>query len=875
MSTSPWSSTCDKDSDSHKAVAELYKAGFEDLGQALRAITITAAGVLQTDRAGVWLFSSETTAVYCIHEHVHKRHDSDYTSNYNQRDLLHFSPDEPYMVKLHEGPVVAFESTDTKHASPTFRSYLQKLGPKSLLDVPLRVDGEVVGMLCLECTAGRSWRNEELDWAIRLGDIATLAIEADRHRRATLLGDRFRTLVEQTPDSVVLSDKNGHIEYLNLSARRLFGLARDEPIQGERLSEFMAPENSAYALRSARVHAHDYGSWTGELSLFSRTGHNFDAHITMTSYRGRSGAVEYMSYTIRNVSSRVALERRLEDTQAQYDAVIAQTSDAMFQVDVETGRLHRANNAFCNLLGYSPDEVESMTIFDLVEDTVESIQKNINASLEQGSLFMSQRQYQHRDGYWVDVEVAAAAVIHEGRPTLNVRARDITALLQRQRDVERLAYYDPVTGLANSNLLRERGETLLAESLEDDVTPVCYIITQIGSWQRLVDTLGYQAAESLLKQVAERLGWLIGDREILIARLLTGAEFGLLFKTTAQDAPALAAEISDAFTAPVTIEDQPVHLTMRSGMANFPRHAGNFKELTMRAGIALRRAHLKNKNYCVYEPAQSGRLHDERLLEEDLRQAIGTEQIQFHYQPIITPAGQVTGMETLVRWHHPQEGWLPPSHFIPLAEDNGLIVDLDFSIIAGTIQTASQWLHKRPDIVVGFNCSALTLANPDLTVFLRQTLEKNQLPPSQVCIEVTETALMHDRQTATVALEQISALGVKIALDDFGTGYSSLAYIKHLPVDILKIDGIFVRDIGTDVRDERAIETIISLGHSLGMQVVAEGVETLCQSKWLVARGVDWLQGFYFGKPQSLAELQKNEHTIRPPQGGTPTPAGH
>lgn len=861
MSTSSRSNTPGKTLLGHQAVAQLYKESFADLDDAVRAITATAARILHVDRAGVWLFVDDIAAIYCIHEHQSGIRQSSFTPNDGSRYLLHFSPTEPYMVKLQEGPFVAFESTDTKGASAEFRSYLENLGPRSVLDVPLRVDGRVVGMLCHGCALGRSWTDEELDLAIRLGDMATLAIETDRHRRTALLGDRFQTLVEHTPDSIALSDRRGRIEYLNPSARRLLGLAPDEPIQRERLSEFMARDGGTYTLQAARAHARKHGTWTGELSLRGRNGNAFDARITITHYRGPSGDIEYTAYTIRNISSHTALKRQLADTRAQYEAVVSQTSDALFQIDGKTGRLHGANNAFCNLLGYSADDIENMTIFDLINDTDEHIRSNIDASLSHGSLFMLQRQYQHRDGYQIDVELAAAATTCEGRPTVNVRARDITALLQRRRDIERLAYYDPVTGLANSNYLREHGEALLAASLEAEAPLINYVVTQVNNWQRLTDTLGYRAAESLLQQVAERLKEMFDDQSILIGRLLTGAEFGLLFKAPEQSAQGLVDDINRAFTAPIKIDGEPVHLVMRSGVAQFPTHAVNFKDLTMRAGIALRQAHLKNKASCIYEPTQSGRLHDEHLLEEDLRQAIDTPQIQLRYQPIMMATGELMGMETLVRWQHPTEGWLPPSHFIALAEESGIIVDLDFCVMTNTVRLASPWLQHRPDILLGFNCSALTLTDPRLIDHLRRTLEESPLPPTQTVFEVTETTLIHDRQTATQALEQISKLGMRIALDDFGTGYSSLAYLKNLPVDTLKIDRTFIRGIGTDVRDEHTIETVISLGHDLGMVVLAEGVETQDQMEWLVSRGIDRLQGFYFGKPQTLDELRHTEQT--------------
>ncbi len=839
----------------HQAIGELYKADFATLDEAFRAVTATAAKALDSDSASIWLFADESNTISRVRE-FHRGRQGEY---HVDKCVLTLAATDAYLLGLQKDPLVALESGDDYgNASDDLANYLRENQVQSLLDVPVRVGGAVVGVLCHENLAQRKWSGADRALAIRLGDIVALAIESDRRRRAVALGARFRRLVEETPDSIGLGDADGCIEYLNPKGRQLLGLAPDEPLQEYRFADFLAPESRAFILERADATARREGNWSGDVFLRSRRGQEFEANMTLTMYRGKAGHIEYVSCVVRDVSSQATLERKLADTEGRYEAFLAQSSEALFLIDVATGQLMQVSPALMRLLGYSEAEFEHITIFDLVRDTPENIRRNLDESVETGHLVLGERKYRHKQGHFVDLEISALLCIDQAQPTLSVRVRDISERLQRRRDIERLAYYDPLTGLANSNLLRERGEALLADSLADE-TPISFVIVQLDRWQRFSDTLGYQIAESLLQQVSKRLQHVIGGKNILVARLLEGAEFGLLFKTGEQDDRALVERIQKSFVTPFRAERETVHLIMRSGIARFPTHAVNFKDLTKRAGIALRNAHLKNLVYCIYEPTQSGRLHDERLLEEDLRQAIGTQQIQLRYQPITCPGegGRVMSVEALVRWEHPQEGFLPPSDFIALAEDSHLILELDRSILLKATRAVSPWLRTTPGVVLSVNLSVLTLMNPQLIGILRQALKNSKLAPEQLCMEITETAIMHDRRTAADMLRQISALGVSIALDDFGTGYSSLAYLKDLTIDILKIDRDFTRGIGMDVRDERAIETIISLGHDLNMQVVAEGVETQAQLEWLSARKIDRLQGFYLGMPLTLSELRK------------------
>jgi diguanylate cyclase (GGDEF)-like protein len=442
-------------------------------------------------------------------------------------------------------------------------------------------------------------------------------------------------------------------------------------------------------------------------------------------------------------------------------------------------------------------------------------------------------------------------------PAISVRVRNIAELMQRRKEIERLAYFDPLTGLANSNLLRERADVMLGKSLGRRER-VHFILLQIVRWERVFDIQGYRIAESLIQQIGARLQQAFSRHEVTLARVLGGVELGLLFDDS--ESPEQIVEIAHAAFDPVFHADgEKIHLRVRSGSAQAPHDAVNFKDLTKRAGLALRNANLRGMTHCQYDPTQSSRIQDERLLEDDLRGAIGSTQISLRYQPVrsIARQGAWSAVEALVRWHHPQLGEVAPTDFIPLAEESELILALDRYVLGEACAAAAGWHDVLGPLRVSVNISAVTLMHADVLTMIQQAIETSGILPSQLCLEVTETTVIRDLGHAVSVLQRLHELGVYIALDDFGTGFSSLAYLKDLPVDVLKIDRDFIRGIGLDTRDERTITAIIQLGHDLGIKVVAEGVEKSDQYRWLALQNVDFVQGFHVGLPVTLQALRR------------------
>lgn len=834
------------------AIESLATQHVADIGEAYALTARTAARVLDVNRVSIWLFSTDQRQLHRIYEYPEAgRRDFRLTIDLSER------ADYPRALRDNLLYQLDAAAPETSASDPLLR-YMRDHDIAAMLDAAIRADGKLVGAICHERRTPRDWQPVDRRRALRFGRIASHFIAAERRRRSIALGIRSRLLVERSADAIALATPSGALEYLNPKAREVLGLAPDEPLFGLRVVDFLQPESRTQGTQRIYPAARDNGSWTGRVQLRTRQNLGLEATATLNVYRGDKGQVEHLSCVLRDVVDGPNVESRVAEMRQRYEQALAQAGECLLEIDATSLTLRSVSGGFERFLGYAAARVETLSLYDLCDNSSTSLRDFVRRTRTDGHLLCGETRVRHGEGHWVDVEMSMMRREAGGRrhASISVRLRDISERIQRRQDIERLAYYDPLTGLANSNLLRERAERMLGESLREG-GDVGFLLLRLDRWQRIFDIQGYQAAESLIQQVGQRLTRAFEQRNVLVARLLGGVEFGVLYDARREQSQELATIAHGVFDAPFRADRESLHLNVRSANARAPLHAVNFKDLTKRAGIALRNAHLHNLSHCEYDPTQSTRLHDERLIEEDLRKAIGTSQLRLRYQPIrsVLPSKQWAGAEVLVRWQHPQLGLLAPQDFVPLAEESNLILQLDRHVLGHAASRAACWQGDLAKVVISVNISAVTLLNGDLPAMLTSVLEESGLPPWRLCLELTETAIMHDRARAAETLTEAKALGVHIALDDFGTGYSSLAYLKDLPVDTLKIDQDFVHGIGADSRDENTIETVIRLGHDLGLFVLAEGVETRAQLQWLAARDIDYVQGYYVGLPVNERSL--------------------
>ena len=423
--------------------------------------------------------------------------------------------------------------------------------------------------------------------------------------------------------------------------------------------------------------------------------------------------------------------------------------------------------------------------------------------------------------------------------------------------LEHLALHDALTGLPNRTLLHDRLEHAL-RLVERDATALALLLLDLDRFKAVNDTLGHQAGDALLQQVAARLQGALRTSDT-VARL-GGDEFAVLLPGADRDGAVQATQtLLAALVAPVRLEGQTVQVGASIGVALAPAQGREAAVLLRHADRAMYVAKRGGSGYAVYDSRQDDDHADAVLRAEELRRALATDELALHYQPMVDlRTGRVTGVEALVRWAHPTQGLLAPEAFIPLAEQTGLIVPLTRWVLERALAQGAAWGRAGRPLAVAVNLSVRTMHDAQLPDTLGWLLRRYALAPGGVMLEITESVLLADPPQAQAVLTRLSALGVRVAIDDFGAGYSSLAYLKQLPVAAVKIDQSFVHSLGrTATKDRAIVRSIVELGHNLGLVVVAEGVEDEETWEQLGALGCDAAQGYYVSQPLPASSLDR------------------
>lgn len=434
---------------------------------------------------------------------------------------------------------------------------------------------------------------------------------------------------------------------------------------------------------------------------------------------------------------------------------------------------------------------------------------------------------------------------------------DMTQQRQLEQQMRDLAYTDQLTQLPNRAGLAERCRELFLHAIQHQRSLAVYYL-DLDHFQHINDTMGHHTGDELLQQVAHRLRAILQEGDVL--GRLGGDEFLLIRQSDlAGDVVKTASQLTLCMNDGFLIGERQLQVSPSIGVAMFPQHGLTFAELLRAADVALYAAKDAGRNcHTLYSHQMSEQLHERLQLEHGMRTGLGQGQFSLHFQPILRLEDQqVEAVEVLLRWQHPQLGAISPVRFIPLAEQSGFINVLGEWVLRQACIQASSWLQRGNPLRIAVNISTVQLTQPSFLPRLQQILAETGLPAGQLELELTESVMAQEVGASRVLLQQIRHLGVKLALDDFGTGYSSLAYLKSFPMDKLKIDRSFVQDVLRDPDDRAIMHSMVVLGHSLGMQVVAEGIEDAAQLSQLVQLNIDQGQGYFFSKPVPASELER------------------
>jgi diguanylate cyclase (GGDEF)-like protein len=436
---------------------------------------------------------------------------------------------------------------------------------------------------------------------------------------------------------------------------------------------------------------------------------------------------------------------------------------------------------------------------------------------------------------------------------------DITEMKENEERIRHLAYYDVLTGLPNRRLLEDRLRVALAHAHRNR-RQLAVLFIDLDRFKRINDSLGHEVGDRLLVAIAHRLRNVLREDDT-VARM-GGDEFvAVLSDIESPDhAVQIALRLIGALMCPVRVDEHELVVTTSVGISIYPDDSDSALALVKNADIAMYRAKDSGRNsFQLYAPAMNARSLEHLALESALHRALERGEFELYYQPLLD-AGHcsIVAAEALLRWHHPELGLVAPADFIPLAEETGLIISIGAWVLRSACLQLARWhAQGHRNLRVAVNISARQFHDPDFITLAGRIVGETGIEPHHITLELTESMLMDDALDTIRMLAQLHNMGFAIAMDDFGTGYSSLSYLKRFPINELKVDRVFIRDIERSADDAAIVSAIIGLAHSLGLHVVAEGVETASQLTFLQQQGCDFLQGFHFSPPVAVGTFEK------------------
>jgi diguanylate cyclase (GGDEF)-like protein/PAS domain S-box-containing protein len=583
--------------------------------------------------------------------------------------------------------------------------------------------------------------------------------------------------------------------------------------------------------------------------------------LRLAALRGYPGhfVASHQNTTLRKeqlLAGQQALHASAEHNQAILDNML----DGVITINMQ-GQMESFNKAASHIFGYSTAEVLGRNVSMLMPEPHRSHHDGYMQHFQrtrEARIIGASRELEglRRNGEVFPMSLSVSQIARAGQPSFIGIVRDITQARQRDEEIRRLAFYDPLTGLPNRRLLMDRLKQALRSAARSH-QHAAVMFLDLDHFKQLNDTQGHDVGDVLLQQVAARLNACM--REVDCVARLGGDEFVVLLEDlsphaqeAATQAEAVANKVLYALGHPYSLHGQTYDSTPSIGIVVFTHDHTSLDDLLKKADVAMYQAKAAGRNTaCFFDPAMQAAVLAHAELEKDLRRGLAQREFVLHYQVQINHQGQPCGAEALVRWHTPQRGMVSPAQFIPLAEETGMILPLGQWVLETACTQLLAWAASPATAhwTMAVNVSALQFAQADFVARVATALQHTGANPHRLKLELTESMLLNNIEDVIVKMNEIKAQGVCFSLDDFGTGYSSLSHLKRLPLDQLKIDQSFVRDVLTDPSDAVIARTIVALGHSLGLQVIAEGVETAAQHDFLAGIGCDAFQGYYFGRP--------------------------
>ncbi|AMD01243.1 EAL domain-containing protein [Halomonas chromatireducens] len=667
---------------------------------------------------------------------------------------------------------------------------------------------------------------------------------------------KFSHAVEQSADSVIITNRRREIEYVNRAFEQMRGYQRED-ILGMNVRIFKSHERNPPELyQDFRSALKNGDTFRATLINLGASGDSYYEELAVSPLFDPSGEITHYVANGRDVTERIHAEQEL----LKLNQAIDQSVSSIVITDAN-GITEYVNPQFTRTTGYAPEEIKGRRIPLLEPGRLPRSQyRNLRRTLQQGKVWEGEVLNRRKDGepYWELTSISPVRNRH-GIITHFVGIQyDISERKRMEEQINHLAFYDSLTNLPNRTLLAQRFDKLASQALQRG-KQVALLSLDISRFHLLNDSLGHRVGDKVLQSVGQRLSECARQQD-MVARY-AGDEFVVILSDApdAQGIAAVAQRMIDTVFRPLTIEGHDLRISMHAGISVLPQDGQDLESLLGNATTAQRLAAREGKNTYRFFTEDLNAAAQQRLaLEQDLRRALEDNALELHYQPKVELAtGEVVGMEALARWHHPSEGNVSPMTFIPIAEDTGLIQPLgEWALRQACLQGQAWQLQGLGPLNMAVNLSTRQLQQVDLAASVGRILAETGFPPALLELELTESAVMERPEETIRVLNELKSLGVRLAVDDFGTGYSSLAYLRRFPFDTLKIDRSFITNITTSPDEASIAQTIIAMGRGLRLQVVAEGVETQAQAATLRRHCCDQLQGYLFSRPLPARELE-------------------
>jgi diguanylate cyclase (GGDEF)-like protein/PAS domain S-box-containing protein len=662
--------------------------------------------------------------------------------------------------------------------------------------------------------------------------------------------------VEQSPNTIIITDSRGVIEYVNPQFCRISGYVPEEVIgKTMRMHQSGTTPKAVYdelwqTIKSGQV-------WNGELLNKSKHGKLYWEQLSVSPIFDEQGNITHFLSEQIDISTRKQAEEQIR----LFEKVFANANEAILISDADNNII-TVNPAFTEVTGYTPEEVigKNPRLFASGLMDEEFYQKMWQALSSDGK--WQGEVVDRRKGGEIYAEWLSISSLRDDSGNLTNYIALITDISERKAAEERMNYlaqHDVLTGLPNRMLFQDRLQQAINYA-ERQQTSVALLFMDLDRFKSVNDMLGHHAGDLLLQEVAQRIRLCVRGSDTVSRQ--GGDEFVIMLPNLDDlgDIVQVVDKLIESIANPYHLNSHAMHVTTSVGVSVYPQDGRDSETLIRNADTAMYQAKDAGRNgYRFFTQEMNNAVAKRVGLENKLRAALSRNELLLHYQPKVDlRSGEIVAAEALVRWQHPEDGLISPADFIPIAEETGMIVPLGEWVLNEACRQNQEWRETGlREIVMAVNLSPLQFLERDLMGMVTAALARSGMYASALELEITESAMMRDPEQAVTVLNKISASGIRISIDDFGTGYSSLSHLKKFPIDELKVDQSFVRDLSVNMDDAAIVSAVISMAKSLGLSVTAEGVETIEQLRFLKGLDCDNMQGYYFSKPLPADEFRK------------------